>query len=168
LSAKASPRPAASSRRKSKPRPDGRQPPARGLLLIAIFKLAKAITLIAVGIGALRLLNPAVNARVESWLTQVQLAPGRRIVALLERANDSQIKAAGALAFGYALVFLIEGTGLLLRKRWAEWFTIAVTGSLLPFEIYELAKGFSVAKVLTLAINIAVVIYLVIRLRKRA
>lgn len=145
-----------------------RQPPARVLLLIAIFKLAKAITLIAAGIGALRLLNPAVAAHVEGWLTQVQLAPGRRILALLARANEHQIKALGALAFGYALVFLIEGTGLLLRKRWAEWFTIVVTGSLLPFEFYELAKGFSLAKAAAIAINIAVVIYLVIRLRKRA
>src|SRR5436190_15059828 len=102
----------------------------RVLFLIAIFKLAKAITLIAAGIGALRLLNPTVAAHVEGWLTQVQLAPGRRIVALLERANEGQIKALGVLAFGYALVFLIEGTGLLLRKRWAEWFTVVVTGSL--------------------------------------
>jgi uncharacterized membrane protein (DUF2068 family) len=147
-----------------------RQQPAhpRGLLLIAIFKLAKAITLIAAGVGALRLLNPAVTARVEDWLAQVQLAPGRRIVAFLARANEREIKALGALAFGYALVFLVEGTGLLLRKRWAEWFTIAITGSLLPFEIYELAKGFGVTKVATLAINIAVVIYLVIQVRKRA
>jgi uncharacterized membrane protein (DUF2068 family) len=168
LSPKASRRPAAGSRRKSNPRAAGRQPRARGLLLIAIFKLAKAITLIAAGIGALRLLNPTVAKRVEDWLTQVQLAPGRRIVALLARANEHQIEALGALAFGYALVFLVEGTGLFLRKRWAEWFTIVVTGSLLPFEIYELAKGFSVAKVATIAVNIAVVIYLVMRVRKRA
>ena len=158
---KAGPQPAAGSRRKSNPR-------ARGLLLIAIFKLAKAITLIAAGVGALRLLNPAIASRVESWLTHVQLEPGRRIVAFLAHANEHQIKALGALAFGYALVFLIEGTGLLMRKRWAEFFTIVVTGSLLPFEIYELAKGFSVAKVVTIAINIAVVIYLVLRVRKRA
>ena len=165
---KAGRQPAAGSRRKSNPRAAGRQPPALVLLLIAIFKLAKAITLIAAGIGAFRLLNPAVAERVESWLTQVQLEPGRRIVALLARANEHQIKALGALAFGYALVFLIEGTGLLLRKRWAEWFTIAVTGSLLPFEIYELAKGFSLAKVAAIAINVSVVIYLVVQLRKRA
>lgn len=165
---KAGPQPAAGSRRKSNQRAAGRQPRARGLLLIAIFKLVKAITLIAAGVGALRLLNPAIASRVESWLTHVQLEPGRRIVALLAHANEHQIKALGALAFGYALVFLIEGTGLLMRKRWAEFFTIVVTGSLLPFEIYELAKGFSAAKVVTIAINIAVVIYLVLRVRKRA
>jgi uncharacterized membrane protein (DUF2068 family) len=54
-----------------------------------------------------------------------------------------------------------------MRKRWAEWFVIIVTGSLLPFEIYELIKAVNAAKVVTVAVNVAVVIYLVIRVRKR-
>jgi uncharacterized membrane protein (DUF2068 family) len=140
----------------------------RIVLLIAIFKLAKAITLIAAGIGAFRLLDPAVAERVERWLAQVQLAPGRRIIAFLSRADDRKIEALGSLAFAYAILFLVEGTGLLMRKRWAEWFTIIITGSLLPFEIYEIFKGVSVAKAATVVVNAAVVIYLVIRVRKRA
>jgi uncharacterized membrane protein (DUF2068 family) len=140
----------------------------RGVLLIAIFKVAKAIVLIAAGIGVFRLLDPAVAARVEGWLAHVQLAPGRRVLAFLSRADALKIGALGGLAFAYALLFLIEGTGLLLRKRWAEWFTIIVTGSLLPFEIYELFQGATAAKIATVVINVAVVIYLVIRVRKRA
>ena len=140
----------------------------RGVLLIALFKLAKAITLIAAGIGAFRLLDPEVAKRVEAWLAHVQLAPGRRILAFLSGANDEKIEALGGLAFAYAILFLIEGTGLLMRKRWAESFTIIVTGSLLPFEIYELFREATAAKVATVVINVAVVIYLVIRVRKRA
>ncbi|HEY2829966.1 MAG TPA: DUF2127 domain-containing protein [Thermoanaerobaculia bacterium] len=140
----------------------------RGVLLIAIFKLAKAITLVAAGIGAFRLLNPAAELRVERWIAHVQLAPAHRVVRFLSGASDGKIEALGSLAFGYALLFLIEGTGLLMRKRWAEWFTIVVTGSLLPFEIYELFKGATLAKIATVIINAAVVIYLVIRVRKRA
>jgi uncharacterized membrane protein (DUF2068 family) len=147
-----------------------REPPAGSpwLLLIGIFKLAKAIALIAAGVGVFHLLDPAVRQRVEGWLAQIQLAPGRRILGFLAGANAKKIEELGLLAFGYALLFLIEGTGLLLRKRWGEWFTIVVTGSLLPFEIYELAKGVSAAKVATIVVNVAVVIYLVIRVRKRA
>jgi uncharacterized membrane protein (DUF2068 family) len=140
----------------------------RGVLLIAIFKLAKAITLIATGIGVFRLVNPAVELRVERWIAHVQLAPAHRVVAFLSRASDKKIEALGGLAFGYALLFLIEGTGLLMRKRWGKWFTIFVTGSLLPFEIYELFHGATLAKIATVIINAAVVIYLVIRVRKRA
>ncbi|HEX7190674.1 MAG TPA: DUF2127 domain-containing protein [Thermoanaerobaculia bacterium] len=140
----------------------------RGVLLIAVFKVVKAIALVAAGIGAFRLVNPAVASRVESWLAQVQLASGRRIIAFLSGASDHKIEALGGLAFGYAILFLVEGTGLLMGKRWAHWFTIIVTGSLLPFEIYELFKGISAAKAATVIINVAVVIYLVIRVRKRA
>ena len=137
-------------------------------LLIAIFKLAKAITLIAAGIGALRLLDPAVAERVEEWLAHVQLAPGRRIIAFLSRADDRKIEALGVLAFAYAILFLVEGTGLFLGRRWGEWFTIIITGSLLPFEIYEIFKGVTAMKVAMVIVNAAVVIYLVIRVRKRA
>jgi uncharacterized membrane protein (DUF2068 family) len=140
----------------------------RIVLLIAIFKLAKTITLVAAGIGVLRLLDPAVAARVEGWLAHVQLAPGRRIIAFLSGANDQKIEALGGLAFAYATLFLVEGTGLLMRKRWAESFTIIVTGSLLPFEIYEIFKGATAAKIATVIVNAAVVVYLVIRVRKRA
>lgn len=140
----------------------------RVVLLIAVFKFAKAVTLIAAGIGAFRLVDPAVAARVEGWLAHVQLAPGRRLITFLSHANDGKIEALGGLAFAYAALFLVEGTGLFLRKRWGEWFTIIVTGSLLPFEIYEIFKGVSAAKVATVIINVAVVIYLVIRVRKRA
>ncbi len=140
----------------------------RGILAIALFKLAKAITLIAAGIGAFRLLYPAFAERFERWLALVQLAPGRRIIAFLSRANDGKIEALGSLAFAYAILFLVEGTGLLMRKRWAEWLTIIVTGSLIPFEIYEIFKSVSAAKVVAIVVNVAVVIYLAIRVRKQA
>ena len=36
--------------------------------------------------------------------------------------------------------FFDEGVSLLLRKRWAEYFTVIVTASFIPLEIYELVK----------------------------
>jgi len=64
----------------------------------------------------------------------------------------------------YAGLFLTEGTGLLLRKRWGEIVTIVITGSFIPFEIYELVvKEFSVFKVLLLIGNVAVLAYLIWR-----
>jgi uncharacterized membrane protein (DUF2068 family) len=60
-------------------------------------------------------------------------------------------------------LLLTEGVGLFLRKRWAEYLTIFVTASLIPIEIYELGKKFSATKIIVLAINVAVVIYLVVR-----
>jgi uncharacterized membrane protein (DUF2068 family) len=64
------------------------------------------------------------------------------------------------LSFGYAAVFLIEGVGLTLRRRWAEWLTVGVTASFVPFELYETVAHFGTGKVIALAINVAVVAYL--------
>jgi uncharacterized membrane protein (DUF2068 family) len=63
-------------------------------------------------------------------------------------------------------LFLTEGVGLLMRKRWGEIVTIIITGSFLPFEIYHLVeKGFSVFKILLLLGNVAVLIYLIWRVK---
>jgi uncharacterized membrane protein (DUF2068 family) len=58
-------------------------------------------------------------------------------------------------------MLLTEGTGLLLGKRWAEYFTIIATSSFIPLEIYELYRHVDLTRVALLLINIAVVIYLV-------
>jgi uncharacterized membrane protein (DUF2068 family) len=68
--------------------------------------------------------------------------------------------------FIYSAVFFTEGIGLALRKRWAEYFTIITTSSLLPLEVYELAKHASIGKGFALVINLAVVFYLVLELRR--
>jgi uncharacterized membrane protein (DUF2068 family) len=60
----------------------------------------------------------------------------------------------------YALVEGIEAFGLWTQRRWAEYLTFLVTTSLLPLEVYELANRLSVLKLLTFAINVAVVAYL--------
>jgi uncharacterized membrane protein (DUF2068 family) len=49
-------------------------------------------------------------------------------------------------------------------KRWAEWFTVVITSSLLPIEIYELLHHSTPIKFLILIVNIAVVVYLLHRI----
>jgi uncharacterized membrane protein (DUF2068 family) len=55
----------------------------------------------------------------------------------------------------------------LLRKHWAEYFTVFVTGSFMPFEFYELAHHATAIRAAALAINALVVVYLVIRIHAR-
>jgi hypothetical protein len=56
--------------------------------------------------------------------------------------------------------------GLWLRRRWAEYLTVIVTGSFIPLEIYEIVEHFTVLRVVVLAVNVAIVIYLVLDLRR--
>jgi uncharacterized membrane protein (DUF2068 family) len=49
--------------------------------------------------------------------------------------------------------------------RWAEHVTIVITASLVPLEVYELARHPNVTRATVLAVNLAIVIYLVERVR---
>ncbi len=143
----------------------------RLLRLIAGFKFLKAATLIAVGVGVFRLLHKDVGEVAEHWAEALKLDPGNRFVdrALAKASNlrPEQIKQLGLGSFLYAALFLAEGTGLWLEKRWGEWLTIIITSSLVPVEIYEIYRHPSVVKVGVLVINLGIVGYLVYRIRSK-
>ena len=141
----------------------------RLIRLIAFFKLLKSALLIAVGMSALRLLHKDVASVLEHWVAMFGLDPGNRYVdrALQKFGNltPNKIKSFGVVSFIYAALFLTEGIGLWLVKRWAEWFSVIITTSLVPVELYEIYRHPSVIKCLVLVLNIAVVGYLLYRIR---
>ncbi|MDF2828903.1 MAG: hypothetical protein K0R01_2186, partial [Mycobacterium sp.] len=55
--------------------------------------------------------------------------------------------------------------GLWLLKRWGEYFAVVATSVFLPLEIYDLSNGVTVTRVLTFAINVAAVVYLLVSKR---
>jgi uncharacterized membrane protein (DUF2068 family) len=140
------------------------------LLLIALFKLTKGILLLIVGFGVFRLLHRDVADTVAHWVDVLRVDPDNRyihrLLTHLLAVTPAQLKAASAGTFIYAGLLLTEGVGLLLRKRWAEYFTIITTAGLIPLEIYELARHLTTAKMVILAVNVAIVVYLIARVRQ--
>jgi uncharacterized membrane protein (DUF2068 family) len=139
--------------------------------LIAVFKLMKAVLLLAVGVGALKLLHADVTSVLEHWVAKIGLGPGSRDLgrALLKAADltPNKIKEVVVGSFIYAGLFLTEGIGLWLLKRWAEWFTIILTSTLIPVEVYEIFRHANALKVLVLIINLALVGYLIHLVRNK-
>lgn len=136
----------------------------RVVFSIGVFKLLKATVLIALGVASL--LGVA-----ETWLEDAaqRIAwsgafPGRttlrHAVADLMSVDERTIRRLGIAALCYAVVFTVEGVGLVLGKRWAEWLVVAVTMSFIPLEIYELHHRFGVGKLAALAVNVAIGGYL--------
>jgi uncharacterized membrane protein (DUF2068 family) len=142
---------------------------SRLLRLIALFKLVKAALLIAVGVGALNLLHKDVAGAVEQWVELLRLDPNNHYIDfVLEKASNltpDKIKQLGLGSMIYAGLFLTEGIGLWLEKRWAEWLTVVITSSLIPIEIYEIYRHPTAIKIAVLLINIAIVAYLLYRIR---
>ena len=82
------------------------------------------------------------------------------------KVDETRLRELSVGTFFYAALFFTEGTGLALRKRWAEYLTIISTSSLLPLEVYELFHRPTTSKLVLLLVNLAVVAYLIFELRR--
>lgn len=142
----------------------------RLIRLVAVFKLLKAALLIVGGVGLLKLMHMDVATQLDHWILRLGLDPGSRYVnqAIQKATNLSpnKIRELGLSSFVYAALFLTEGIGLWLLKRWAEWLTVVITSSLVPLEVYEIYRHPTTIKVIVLVINVAVVAYLMVRIAK--
>jgi uncharacterized membrane protein (DUF2068 family) len=145
------------------PRPD------RLLGLIGGFKLIKGLVLLVAGAVAFHLAHDGGARRLAWWIAHQPLHPGQHWVDLalarLLSTDPRTLRQIGAGTFVYAGVFLTEGMGLFLGRRWAEYLTVLVTASFLPLELYDLARHVRLTRVLIVGVNLAIVLYLIARLR---
>jgi len=137
----------------------------RVIRLIGAFKLVKAALLIAVGVGALSMaVDPGVAETVHAVRPSAHFI--NQMLAKFLDVPPQHMRVLGVGSLVYAVVFFVEGIGLLRRRRWAEYMTTIITISFIPLEIYEMIEKGSVLKAAVIVINIAVVIYLIWRLRQ--
>ena len=143
----------------------------RGLELIGAMKLLKGAALLVVGVGLLSLLHRDAEETVRAWIEFLRIDVHahlvERLLAKVAGIHHNTLRSLGVGTLLYAVVFGTEGVGLLLGQGWAEYMTTLVTVSFLPIEGYELITHPSVLKGLVILINAAVVVYLVIEIRRR-
>ena len=143
----------------------------RGLFLVGIFKLSKAIFFSSIGAGALHLVHRNLGELVVRLIDSLPIDPEGRVVSMIMDKADlidaHDLRRIGAGAFIYAVLCLVEGTGLLLRKTWAEYFTVILTAMGLPVETFEIVRRFTWFKVGALVINLVILLYLLWVLKKR-
>ncbi|MEO8878488.1 MAG: DUF2127 domain-containing protein [Polyangiaceae bacterium] len=141
-----------------------------GLRIIAIGKLFKVVTLLTVGILAIALASGGDPPEAfRHWIEALQIdEKGRLIHAALSKISGVEPRKLAELgigSFAYAALFAVEGIGLWLEKRWAEYLTIAITLSFIPLEIHEIAKHVTTPRIVMLVLNVAVLGYLLVRVR---
>ena len=160
--------------------------PARGralrqltiLRLLAVERVLRALVLIAAAYGVHRFASAQLSLRGSFG----RLLPAARpladrlgvdldqstIVATATKALHARSGTLTLVAIGlllYGLLEGVEGVGLWLARRWAEYLTVIATAAFLPLEIHELLKTVTVTKVGAFVINIAAVVYLVVAKR---
>ena len=142
----------------------------RAIIWIALFKLVKGVLLVAVAVGALKLLHHDVADTLTRFLESLRADPDNRLIhkglMKVSGLDDHKLEEISVGSFIYAALLLTEGTGLLLRKHWAEYFTVIITASLMPLELYELIERFTLTRLAVLILNAVIVAYLIVRLRR--
>jgi uncharacterized membrane protein (DUF2068 family) len=139
------------------------------LRLIAVYKLIKAVTFVALGVGLMRLMHHNVAEMLRIYVIDpMRFDPENRLVKwMIDRASEltnRRIEFFFSVAFFYAAIFATEGIGLFLRKHWAEYMVLISTGSLLPIEVWETYLRWEWWKVGVLLGNLAILVYLIHRL----
>jgi uncharacterized membrane protein (DUF2068 family) len=141
-----------------------------GYRIIGVFKLASGLLFLAVGIGLFRYLDKDLRGTIHHAISLLRLDPDNRYihkainwVSGLDHKHLLEIQAG---TFIYAFLHILEGTGLLLRKRWAGFLTVIITGSLIPLEGYEVFEKYNHIKLAVLIVNVGIVVYLVWKLRQ--
>jgi uncharacterized membrane protein (DUF2068 family) len=141
-----------------------------GFKVIGVLKLISGALALAVGIGIFRFLGQDPGPAAERAITHLGLDPHNHlihtVISWLTGIDRTHLRAVEAGTFFYALLHLIEGTGLILGYDWAGYLVIVATGSLIPFELYELAKKPNPLRISILLVNVAIVVYLILTLRK--
>jgi uncharacterized membrane protein (DUF2068 family) len=120
---------------------------------------------IALGVGALRLLHKDIQDELTRLIDHLRFNPESKLVnfVLVKSSiiNDHMLREFSAVVFGYAGIGLIEGIGLYLEKVWAEYLTLAITASFLPWEVFEVFHRLTWIRAGLLVLNTLVLLYLV-------
>jgi len=138
----------------------------RYLKLIALFKIAKGVLLLALGVSLLFL-----NARtrwmgaLSNWIAdEILLEHSKAIAYLLHKLQavlaGGTLRATGFLALFYTAILFTEGIGVYMQQRWAELLMIFATATLIPIEIRHLWHRPGLVGALILLVNCFIVWFL--------
>ena len=142
----------------------------RNLRFIAAFEFLKGLLLLVLACGTLGFLHRDVREIAEHWIKMLHFDPdGRYAGALLAKlglVDDKKIKELSAISFVYSAIHFTEAAGLWLNRKWGKYFTIIITASFIPLEIYSIFEHFRLIKLLLLVVNLAIAWFLIVLLRR--
>jgi uncharacterized membrane protein (DUF2068 family) len=143
----------------------------RGIVAIGVFKLLQAALFILLGIGAIRLLHKDLMQVTEHFILAMRFDPeGGFVNLLLDKValiDPHRLKQISFAIFAVASLDLVEGIGLVLEKAWAEYVTLVLTASFLPWEFFEVLRRATWLRLGLLVINLIVVFYLIYYVQAR-
>jgi len=137
----------------------------RAIHCVVLAVLALAVFLFARNEVRVRDLFYRIVNAVQGTTGSPARASGHGLLHTLEHVftlKSSTLYAVAAAAAAYATLEGVEAVGLWYQKRWAEYLTFIATLVFIPYEVYELTRGFSWFKLVAFLVNLAIGVYLLL------
>lgn len=147
------------------------QPRDSGLFLIGIFKLSKAVFFLGVSLGALHFVHHDLSGTVGHIIRELHFDPESHVVDfVMDKVGQITHHKLRLISMGtllYSALCTTEAYGLLRRRVWAEYVTLWLSLSFVPWELYELVRRPSMWHLGILLTNLLIVAYLLWLLRRK-
>jgi uncharacterized membrane protein (DUF2068 family) len=141
-----------------------------GFKTIGTLKLISGVAAVIAGLGATHFLAHDPGPKLERAVSHFGLDPQNRfihtVISSVTGIDRKHLHAIEAGTFFYALLHMVEGIGLILEKAWAGYLVVVATSTLIPLEIYEIAKKPTLLRFSLFFLNVGIVIYLIVILKK--
>lgn len=147
------------------------EPRDSGLYLIGIFKLLKAVFFLGVSLGALHFVHHDLSGTVEKIMRELNFDPESHVVDfVMDKVGQVTHHKLRLISMGtslYSALCLTEAYGLLRRRVWAEYVTLWLSLTFVPWEFYEVVRKINLWHVAILLTNLLIVAYLLWMLRRK-
>lgn len=144
---------------------------SNGLRAVAMLEAAKGAVVLLAGLGLFSLIHHNVQELAEALVRHAHLNPAshrpRIFLEFAAKIDDARLLQLAAGAGAYALVRFIEAYGLWRERPWGEWFAAASGAVYLPFELNELFKRPNWLAASMLALNLAIVLFMLYSLHRK-
>ena len=130
----------------------------------------RAVGLVAIGVVLLTHTHTDWGRVITDVAHSTGVDPSRngiqKLITKVRGISPRRYEVFGLVAIAFAALEGAEAYGLWRRRLWGEYLTVVATSLLFIPEIWELTKSVTVFKAGALVVNIAIVSYLVMRLRR--
>ena len=141
-----------------------------GVRAVAVYEGIKGVLVLAVASG-LTLVHKDVHAIAMRLVEHAHLDPAAKypsiFLAAAAHLQDMRLLLLASAALGYVAIHFAEAYGLWHRRAWAEVLAAGSAAIYLPFELYELVRRTTALRLSLLVANTAVVVLMLLALRRR-
>ena len=136
----------------------------KGVRTVATFEFTKGIVVVLAGLGIFSMRHKDLWGLTESFLEFLHVNPHHHFVgvfiALVSRLSDVRLWKVALVAAVYSILRFVEAYGLWYALPWAEWLAIASGSIYIPFEVADLLRRPSWIRLLIVAVNVGIVLYM--------